>query len=348
MLLEHGVLREEFLRQSFSCYTCCALRRLCGWERLDKRLQHSRHLGIRLCGQSDSNFGTSDRNIWKGGQGHGLAQGRQGPHHALRVFMAAVVVIVVMMVVLMGVHVGVLVVVVQRVLVVMLVGMNTRSMLVIVVLTSEISLMVVCRCVMFVQMLVAVPMAVGVMVVTVGHCVVSTVVMGMCAVGCVCVIVAVVVACPVGVSVVGLVGLVMQFLLPLSSLWLKDLTLHADHTFTSGSGIEGSLAEALVSKLAGHEGTVSTISSLGAGGLLDGVFHIVIRAHREPRSSTANFEESEALVQSTLFVELLQGESDELLNLSFVCANKRWTVGTGLCNSSCRNWSDFTAVFVET
>lgn len=126
-------------------------------------------------------------------------------------------------------------------------------------------------------------------------------------VGSVCVVVAVVEVIFVGVAVVSLSAQQVQFLLPLSSLGLIDLTLYTD--LTSGRVEEGPLTEARVSELAVHDWALVSCHSfcaLGACGLLDGILYIVIHGQSHPCGSTVDFDQSEMIGQPVLLVELVQ------------------------------------------
>lgn len=245
---------------------------------------------------------------------------------------------------------------------IVLMGVSAISMLVVVVLAGQITGVVVCLGMVSVHMVVATSVVVGVcvsvpvaacpimvvcvvvvavvvvfvgsIVLGVGLGVVVRVVMGVSVVGSMCVVMVVVVCCCVSVSVVSLSGHCVQFLLSLSSLRLIDLTLHTGVSVTSGRVEEGSLTEALVSKLAGQEGAVISGCALGAGGLLDGVLHVVVHGHGHPGGSAADLQQSEALVQPALLIELLQGESDSLLKLSAVHGHRSRAVRTDLADTS--------------
>lgn len=78
-------------------------------------------------------------------------------------------------------------------------------------------------------------------------------------------------------AVVSLSAQQVELLLSLSSLRLIDLTGYLNNLIVIESVEEGCLTETLVSKLAFHGGAMFICSCpLGAGGLLDGVFHMVL------------------------------------------------------------------------
>ena len=123
--------------------------------------------------------------------------------------------------------------------------------------------------------------------------VVVYVVVCVCLVSTVCVVMGVAVCMCVVVAVVGLSAQQVQFLLSFSSLRLIDFTIYTGVTITSGRVEEGCLTEALVCKLALHEGALFSCDCFcgpGAGGLLDGVLDVVIHRHGHPGRSAGDFE----------------------------------------------------------
>jgi len=278
--LEHRIFSKEL------CYQVNSLPGWgCGWaigrdrrgEGQDGGLPFAGDLRVGDEGQGDSHLRACSWLVGEGGEGHGLAEGGQHSHHALWVTVRLVLVLVVMVMVLVLVQVSVLVVVVQGLLVVVLV--SVRVSVVLVVLVGDVAAVVMRLGVVGVNVVVSVPVVMGVVVrvrlagfvvvrvvmiaalpVCVSHVVllvalgvVVHVVVGVPLRGIVGGIVTVVHALGVGVrvAVVCLSSQQVEPLFILSSLRLIDLALNGDVFTTRMVGV-ATLAMPFVSKLALH------------------------------------------------------------------------------------------------
>lgn len=238
--IEHGVLGKELGHQAVGYLLADrggALRGDGGGEGQDSGLPLPGDLGVLDERQGDSDLGTCGGLVGEGGQGHGLTQGGQHPHRALRVVVVVALmrVLVVMVVVLVLMQVSVLVVVVQGELMVVIVRVHVGAVLVVVVLVGHITAVVMRLGVVSVHMVMPMPVVMGVVVSVRGAMPVPVIMrvvvlsvlsmrvrllMLLVAFG---VIMHVVVVVPgtsagVGVAVVGLSSQQVVLLLPLSSL----------------------------------------------------------------------------------------------------------------------------------